>query len=187
MPLDIAGFRHSSPHSGRPDGSRIHMDKKTTEMLLNKPIIVSVMRNGGRGRHNPLFLMCRVRRYCWFRRLREVDHSWSRILQLLGQARAERGADQGADVHIAFRLQTFQARSRSSSKRTRRIFILKANHGTTFSLWSRIDHVVPRGERKRKREFGKSLSAFRSRFCWLFSTSDSGSQQLIRFGEEPGK
>ena len=44
MPLDIAGFRLSSPHSGRHEGSRIHMDKKTTEMLLNQPIIVSVSR-----------------------------------------------------------------------------------------------------------------------------------------------
>ena len=47
MPLRIAGFRLSSPHSGRPDGSRIHMDMKTTEMALNQPIIVSVLRNGG--------------------------------------------------------------------------------------------------------------------------------------------
>ncbi len=47
MPLRIAGFRLSSPHSGRPDGSRIHVDKKTTEMLLNQLIIVSVLRNGG--------------------------------------------------------------------------------------------------------------------------------------------
>ena len=47
MPLRIAGFRLSSPHSGRPDGSRIHMDKKTTEMLLNQPTIASVMRNAG--------------------------------------------------------------------------------------------------------------------------------------------
>ena len=47
MPLTIAGFRHSSPHSSRPDGSRIHVDKKTTEMLLNQLIIVSVLRNGG--------------------------------------------------------------------------------------------------------------------------------------------
>ena len=39
MPLDIAGFRLSSP--------RIHMDKKTTEMLLNQPTIASVMRNAG--------------------------------------------------------------------------------------------------------------------------------------------
>ena len=35
MPLRIAGFRLSSPHSSRQEGSRIHMDKKTTEMLLN--------------------------------------------------------------------------------------------------------------------------------------------------------
>ena len=28
-------------------GSRIHMDKKTTEMLLNQPTIASVMRNAG--------------------------------------------------------------------------------------------------------------------------------------------
>ncbi len=53
MPLTIAGFRHSSPHSSRPDGSRIHVDKKTTEMLLNQLIIVSVCRveerrDGGR-------------------------------------------------------------------------------------------------------------------------------------------
>ena len=47
MPLGIAGFPHSSPHSSRPDGSRIHVDKKTTEMLLNQPIIVSVLRNEG--------------------------------------------------------------------------------------------------------------------------------------------
>ena len=47
MPLDIAGFGLSSPPSSRQEGSRIHMDKKTTEMLLNKSIIVSVMRNCG--------------------------------------------------------------------------------------------------------------------------------------------
>ena len=47
MPLDIAGFRLSLLHSSRQDGSRIHMNKKTTEILLNKSIIVSVMRNGG--------------------------------------------------------------------------------------------------------------------------------------------
>ena len=47
MPLDIAGFRLSSPHSSRQEGSRIHMDKKTTEMLLNQPTIDSVMRNAG--------------------------------------------------------------------------------------------------------------------------------------------
>ena len=47
MPLDIARFRLSSAHSSRQEGSRIHMDKKTTEMLLNQPIIVSVMRNAG--------------------------------------------------------------------------------------------------------------------------------------------
>ena len=47
MPLDIAGFRLSSPPWSRSEGSRIHMDKKTTEMLLNQPIIVSVMRNAG--------------------------------------------------------------------------------------------------------------------------------------------
>ena len=45
--LRIAGFRHSSPHSSRQEGSRIHMDKKTTEMLLNQPTIASVMRNAG--------------------------------------------------------------------------------------------------------------------------------------------
>ena len=45
MPLDIAGFRLSSPHSSRQNDSRIHVDMKTTEMLLNKPIIVSVMRS----------------------------------------------------------------------------------------------------------------------------------------------
>ena len=44
MPLDIAGFRLSSPHSSRQEGSRIHMDKKTTEMLLNQPTIDSVSR-----------------------------------------------------------------------------------------------------------------------------------------------
>ena len=53
MPLTIAGFRHSSAHSSRPDGSRIHVDKKTTEMLLNQLIVVSVCRveerrDGGR-------------------------------------------------------------------------------------------------------------------------------------------
>ena len=47
MPLGIAGFRLSSPHLSRQQGSRIHMDKKTTEMALNQPIIVSVMRNAG--------------------------------------------------------------------------------------------------------------------------------------------
>ena len=52
MPLTIAGFRHSSPHSSRPDGSRIHVDKKTTEMLLNQLIIVSVLRNGGYRGHS---------------------------------------------------------------------------------------------------------------------------------------
>lgn len=34
MPVDIAGFQLSPPHSSRQDGSRIHVDKKTTEMLL---------------------------------------------------------------------------------------------------------------------------------------------------------
>ncbi len=47
MPLDITRFRLSSAHSSRQDGSRIHMNKKTTEMLLHRPIIVSVMRDGG--------------------------------------------------------------------------------------------------------------------------------------------
>ena len=47
MPLEIAGIRLSSPYWSRPDGSRIHMDKKTTEMLLNTPIIVPVLRNRG--------------------------------------------------------------------------------------------------------------------------------------------
>ena len=28
MPLDISGIRLSSPHSSRPNGSRIHVDKK---------------------------------------------------------------------------------------------------------------------------------------------------------------
>ena len=44
MHLDVAGFRLSRPHSSRQDGSRIHIDKKPTEMLLNQPIIVSVSR-----------------------------------------------------------------------------------------------------------------------------------------------
>lgn len=47
IPMEIAGFRLSSPHSSRQDSSRIHMAEKTTEMLLSKPIIVSVMRNWG--------------------------------------------------------------------------------------------------------------------------------------------
>ena len=47
MPLDIVGLQRSSPHSSREDGSRIQMDKKTTETTLNKPIIVSVMRYCG--------------------------------------------------------------------------------------------------------------------------------------------
>ncbi len=44
---DIVGLRRSSPHSSREDGYRIQMDKKTTETTLNKPIIVSLMRNCG--------------------------------------------------------------------------------------------------------------------------------------------
>ena len=45
IPLDLAGFRLSSPHLGRQIASRTQMDQKIREMLLNHPIVVSVLRN----------------------------------------------------------------------------------------------------------------------------------------------
>ncbi len=66
-------------------------------------------------------------------------NSKSHTLHLFGLDRAKRRADPGADVHIAFRLQTFRG---SIQIVVKAVFILQAYHSGTCSLWWYIDDFV---------------------------------------------